>query len=94
MFRVLTLSASVLVALGIFTQVIWPALVGRSLFPLLRGESRLARAARFRAEALEQKTAAQREAEALRIQMEAEGIDEDVVRRLTRKEDPDVRRRF
>lgn len=82
LFRVLTLSLSVLVALGIFTQVIWPALCGRPVFPLFRGESRLARAERLRAEATERKAAAEREAEALRFQMEAEDVDAHVTREL------------
>lgn len=86
LFRVLMLAASVLLALGIFTQVIWPALRGRSLFPLWRGDSRLARAERFRVEALQRKAAAEREAEAISIQMEADGLDDEVMRRLTKKE--------
>jgi hypothetical protein len=88
LFRVLMLSISVLLALGIMTQVIWPAIRGRRLFPILRGESRLARAERFRVEALERREAAAREADAVNIEMEAERIDDEVVRHLTRRKEP------
>jgi hypothetical protein len=86
LFRVLTLSLSILLALGIFTQVIWPALCGRDVFPLFRGESRLTRAERLRVEAIEKKATAEREAEAFRVQMEAEEVDAQVTRELIETE--------
>lgn len=82
LFRVLTLSLSILMALGVFTQVIWPALRGRAAFPLFRKESRLLRAERLRVEALQEKAAAEREAQALRVRMEAEEADAELTREL------------
>lgn len=84
LFRILTLCTSVLIVLGIFTQVLWPALGGRPLFPLFKGESRLQRAERLRVDALERKQAAEREAEALRATSEAEDVDVETIHRLTK----------
>ena len=84
LFRVLTLCGSVFIVLVILTQVILPALLGKALFPLFRGESRLRRAERFRVEAIEKKQAAEREAEAIRVATEADAVDAEIIHRLTR----------
>jgi hypothetical protein len=84
LFRVLLLCGSILCVLGIWTQVLWPAVRSRRLFPLFRGESRLQRAERFRIESLEKKQAAEREAEALRVAAEADSVDAEVIQRLTK----------
>lgn len=84
LFRVLMLCGSALFVLGIATQVLWPALLDRRLFPLFRGESRLQRAERFRVESLEKKQAAEREAEALRVAAEADTVDAETTQRLTK----------
>lgn len=83
LFRILTLTASVLLALGMITQVVFPALFSRRLFPLFRKESRLERAERLRVEALERRKAAEQEAEALRVEIDAEKVDSEMLRELT-----------
>lgn len=84
LFRVLTLCVSVLLVLAIFTEIIWPSIHGRKLFPLFRRESRLQRAERLRRHAEETKRAVEREAEALRVESEAAEADAEIQRRLTR----------
>jgi hypothetical protein len=85
LFRVLMLCTSILIVLGILTQVLWPAFRSRPLFPLFKGESRLQRAERLRVEALERKQAAQREAAALHATTEAEAVDVEIIQRLTKR---------
>ena len=82
LFRVLTLGTSVLLTLGILTQLLLPVLYNRRTFPLFR-ESRLQRAERLRVEAFEKKKAAEREADALRAEIEAGLLDAEMLHDLT-----------
>lgn len=87
LFRVLAFASSVLFALGIVFQVIWPALRDRRLFPSFRKHSRLRRAERLRVEALQRRDAARHEAEALRVEFEIDAIDSEVLQDLTTTEE-------
>jgi hypothetical protein len=83
LFRALVLAASLLVVLGLATQVIWPACRNRRLFPVFRKESRLQRAERLSAKLRETQHAARREAEVYREALEAEDLESKVNDLLT-----------
>ena len=83
LFRALLLAGSLLIVLGLFTQVIWPACRNRRLFPILQKESRLERAERLRVELKETQRAARREAEVYREALETEDLESKVNDLLT-----------
>jgi len=74
LFRLALILVSIGLVILTITQLVWPAFTNRPFFPIFRKESALSRAARLKAEALEQKETAELEAEAIRLDTEAQKI--------------------
>ncbi len=82
LFRLLLILLSIGLVVFVVTQIMWPAIVNRPLFPLFRAETRLARAERLKAEALAEKEAAEAEAETIRLDTAAQRIRDEAFNNL------------
>lgn len=77
LFRLVLVALSIGLLVFMATQIIWPAIVNQPFFPFFRGESRLEKAERLKAEALAQKRAAETEAETIKLEIEAQRIRDE-----------------
>lgn len=64
-------------------QLIVPALLGKPILTLFRGENRLDKAKRLKAEALERKEATLTEVEAIKIETESKQLRDEAFKDLT-----------
>lgn len=64
-------------------QLIVPALLNKPILTLFRGESRLERAKRLKAEALERKEATKAEVDAIKIETESKQLRDEAFKDLT-----------